>query len=63
MSTTNPIEGKVREILGELIDYTETDLSNEVVRQLVQLVGDEKSKSYGLGFVDGERRMKSARMW
>lgn len=49
------IEDKVRAILDKQNAWNE----KATVRKLVELVGDEKSLSYSLGFVDGERRLRA----
>lgn len=50
----NPVEDKIRAILLDEHVFNES----RTVRRLVELVGDEKSKSYGLGYLDGQRRVR-----
>jgi hypothetical protein len=64
--TKNPIENEIRKILEDEVDvavhYGNPVVDSEsAVVKLIRLVGDEKSKSYGLGFTDGERKIK--RSW
>lgn len=48
------IHDRVRATLAAAADKTDA----ERVDMLVRLIGDEKSKSYGIGYQDGQRRIR-----
>lgn len=47
---------EIRDRVAGILAADKTDA--ERVDMLVRLIGDEKSKSYGIGYQDGQRRIR-----
>jgi hypothetical protein len=54
---------EIRDLVGRVLRETNDAPAAVRIDRLVELVNDEKAKSYGIGFQDGQRRQNNLARW